>query len=60
LPEAHDTDLWMAGLGAVLAALYLAGLVIRPQRRIARLGADSIAVVAVYAVGIAGLVLIAR
>jgi cation:H+ antiporter len=60
LPQAHDTDLWMAGLGVVLTAIYLAGLVIRPQRRIARLGADSIAVVGVYAIGIAGLVLIAR
>jgi cation:H+ antiporter len=58
LPQAKPTDLWMAGLGVVLTAFYLGGIVLRPRRRIGRLGPDSIAVVGAYALGIGGLVLI--
>ena len=59
LPHAHASDLWMAGLGVVLTGIYLAGIVLRPQRRHLRLGVDSIAVLAVYALGIGGLAVIA-
>jgi cation:H+ antiporter len=58
LPQAKSSDLWMAGLGVVLTGVYLAGIVLRPRRRIARLGPDSIVVVAAYALGIVGLVVI--
>src|SRR4051812_35262044 len=58
LPQAQDSDLWMAGLGAVVTAIYAAGIVLRPRRRIARLGPDSLAVVVAYALGIAGLAII--
>jgi cation:H+ antiporter len=56
---AHDTDLWMAGLGIVLTAVYIVGIVVRPRRRLlGRLGIDSAAVIALYALGIVGLVAI--
>jgi cation:H+ antiporter len=58
LAQAQASDLWMAGLGAVVTGIYLAGIVVRPRRRIARLGPDSLAVVAAYALGIAGLAII--
>jgi cation:H+ antiporter len=58
LPLAQDSDLWMAGLGAVVTAIYAVGIVLRPRRRIGRLGPDSLAVVAAYALGIAGLAII--
>jgi cation:H+ antiporter len=58
LPQAQDSDLWMAGLGAVVTAIYAAGIVLRPRTRIARVGPDSLAVVAAYALGIAGLAII--
>jgi cation:H+ antiporter len=45
----------MAGLGVVLTAVYLAGLIVRPARRFARLGPDSILVAVLYAVGVIGL-----
>jgi cation:H+ antiporter len=55
LPQMHDSDLWMAGLGAVLTGVYVVGILLRPQRRFARMGIDSILVLALYALGIAGL-----
>jgi cation:H+ antiporter len=43
-----------------LVGLYLWGLLFRPQRQWARLGPDSIAVVALYVLGIAGLVVVSH
>jgi cation:H+ antiporter len=55
LPGAQATDLWMAGLGVVLTVIYIAGLLMRPDRERGRLGPDSVLALAVYALGIAGL-----
>ena len=56
LPAAGRSDIYLTALGAVLTIVYVAGLVFRPQRRVARIGPDSLAVLLLYAVGIAGLV----
>ena len=48
----------MAGLGIVLTVVYLVGLLLRPTRTVARLGPDSLAAVALYGLGIAGLIVI--
>ncbi|MEA2483959.1 MAG: cation:H+ antiporter [Thermoleophilaceae bacterium] len=58
LPAAARTDIWIAGLGVVLTGIYIAGVVMRPQRTFWRLGPDSIAAIVVYALGIAGLLLV--
>jgi cation:H+ antiporter len=58
LPLAQDSDLWMAGLGVIVTVIYAAGIVLRPRRRIGRLGPDSLAVVVAYVLGIAGLAII--
>ena len=58
LPTAGDTDIWIAGLGVVLTGIYIVGIVMRPERTRWRLGPDSIAAIVVYALGIAGLVLL--
>ena len=58
LPTAAKTDQWMAGLGIVVTGIYVLGLVMRPRRKRAGMGADSLAVVALYALGIAGLLLV--
>ncbi|MFL5781863.1 MAG: sodium:calcium antiporter [Thermoleophilaceae bacterium] len=56
---AADTDVWMAGLGILLTAIYLVGIVMRPKRRLfGRLGVDSLAVILIYALGIVGLAVI--
>jgi cation:H+ antiporter len=59
LPRAHDTDIYLRALGMVLTLVYAAGLLFRPHRRIARMGVDSLVVLALYAVGVAGLFAIA-
>jgi cation:H+ antiporter len=55
LPSAGRLNGWLASLGLALTAIYVTGVVVRPQRRYARLGLDSIAVVVVFALGTAGL-----
>ncbi len=60
LPQAQDTDVYLTALAILLTVVYLVGLIFRPQRRIARMGVDSLLVLALYVVGIAGLVAIAR
>ncbi len=60
LPQAHATDIYLTGLGALLTAVYIVGLIFRPRRQLWVMGADSWAVFVLYAVGIAGLVVITR
>ena len=60
LPQAQDTDVYLTALGALLTVVYLVGLIFRPNRRIAGMGPDSLAVLVLYLLGIAGLVAIAR
>ena len=60
LPHAQKTDIYLTGLGMLLTAVYVVGLIFRPQRQIARMGLDSLTVLMVYAVGILGLFAIAR
>jgi len=55
LPSAGRLNGWLAALGLALTAIYVSGIVARPQRRHARLGLDSIAVLVVFALGTAGL-----
>jgi cation:H+ antiporter len=59
LPRAHHTDIYLTALGGLLTVVYMIGLVFRPQRQWARMGADSIAVLVLYALGITGLAFIA-
>jgi cation:H+ antiporter len=59
LPLAQDTDIYLAGLGILLTAVYVTGLIFRPRRQVLGMGVDSLAVLVLYMVGTAGLVLIA-
>jgi cation:H+ antiporter len=56
LPAAGRSDIYLTALGAALTIIYLAGLIFRPKRQFLRMGPDSLAVVLLYLVGIAGLV----
>jgi cation:H+ antiporter len=58
LPAAHDTDIYLTALAILLTLVYMVGLVFRPNRRIARMGIDSLAVLVIYAVGVVGLIAI--
>lgn len=60
LGKAQKTDAFLAVLGIVLTAVYVAGLIFRPKRQFLNLGPDSLVVVLLYVVGIAGMVVISR
>ncbi|MGD0166716.1 MAG: sodium:calcium antiporter [Gaiellaceae bacterium] len=58
LPASGNQNGWLAILGIGLTSVYAIGVIFRPKRCYLRLGADSIFVVALFALGIAGLVTI--
>ena len=59
LPEAKASDIYLTALAALLTLVYVVGLIFRPSRRVAGMGLDSLTVVGLYVVGVAGLVAIA-
>jgi cation:H+ antiporter len=60
LSDAKNADIYLTALAMVLTLVYGAGLIFRPQRRIARMGVDSLAVLGLYALGVIGLLAVAR
>ena len=56
LPTAGRLNSWLASLGVALTAVYAIGIIGRPYRCIARLGPDSILALAIFGVGIAGMI----
>lgn len=44
LPQAQATDIYLTAVGLLLTAVYVAGLLFRPSRRIAGMGLDSLVV----------------
>jgi cation:H+ antiporter len=59
LPQAKATDIYLTGLGILLTSVYMWGLIFRPRRSVLGVGIDSLAVLILYAVGMAGLVAVA-
>jgi cation:H+ antiporter len=55
MPASGMPNTWLAGLGIVLTAIYAVSVVLRPERRLARIGLDSIVAVIIFAVGLIGL-----
>ena len=55
LSQAGRLNAWLAALSVALTAIYAMGIIVRAERP-ARLGPDSILAIAVYAIGIAGLI----
>ncbi len=53
LAAAHASDVWLGALGLLLSGVVAVAVIARPHRRFARLGADSIAIVALYGLGVA-------
>jgi len=58
LTTAGTQNSWLAILGIGLTSVYAVGIIYRPKRCYLRLGADSIFVIALFALGIAGLITI--
>lgn len=60
LPQAQSTDIYLTAVAVLLTLVYAAGLLFRPQRRIARMGIDSLVVLVLYLIGVAGLFAVAN
>ena len=60
LPGATSSDIYLTALAALLTLVYVVGLIFRPRRRVLGMGVDSAAVVALYLLGVGGLIAIAR
>jgi cation:H+ antiporter len=60
LTAAGPANAWLATLGVILSAVYAVSAVVRPTRRFARLGADSIVAIVVFTAGTAGLLSLAK
>ncbi|GAC1333490.1 MAG: sodium:calcium antiporter [Candidatus Dormibacteria bacterium] len=60
LGKAQKTDAFLAVVGILLTSVYVAGLIFRPKRQFLNLGPDSVAVLVLYVLGIAGMVVISR
>lgn len=60
LPQAKNSDIYLASLAVLLTAVYIYGLIFRPKRQFCFLGIDSIVVLLMYTVGIVGLFAISR
>jgi cation:H+ antiporter len=52
LPQASAESLWLGGLGALVTGIMIYGLLMRPRRKIAGVGPDSLLVLLTYLVGV--------
>ena len=59
LPQAQATDIYLTALAILLTLTYLLGLIFRPQKKILAMGIDSLVVLILYLLGIAGLFAVA-
>lgn len=58
LPGAQKTDIYLTGLAMLLTIVYIWGLLFRPKKQLLNLGIDSLIVLVLYILGIAGLFII--
>ncbi len=55
LPEAGPQNAWLGTLGILMTSIYVGTILVRPKRRFAGFGIDSILVTVIFVIGIAGL-----
>jgi cation:H+ antiporter len=60
LPTTGNQNGWLAILGIGLTSVFAIGVIVRPKRCYLRLGIDSIFAIALFALGIAGFLVISR
>ncbi|WP_306060992.1 sodium:calcium antiporter [Natronococcus wangiae] len=58
LPDLTAQNIYLSGLGCLLTAVYVAGLLFRSRYGIARMGIGSLVVLLLYVLGVLGLVII--
>ncbi len=52
LPQASAESLWLGALGALVTGIMIYGLLMRPERKVFRLGPDSLIVLLAYIGGV--------
>jgi cation:H+ antiporter len=60
LPYEGVSNAWIASVGLLMTAVFVAGIMLRPSRRYARLGPDSWVVTVIYILGLWGLVIVSK
>jgi cation:H+ antiporter len=55
VPRATKADMYLTALGMLLTCVYIYGLIFRPRQQVGRMGIDSLVVLILYLIGIAGL-----
>jgi cation:H+ antiporter len=60
MPTAGRANAWLGALGIVLTGIYMSSIIVRPQRRYAGFGADSLLAIVVFVLGMWGLQVITR
>lgn len=58
LPQANAADVFLTALAMLLTLVYAVGLIFRPSKRVAGMGIDSLTVIVLYLIGVAGLIAI--
>lgn len=59
LPQAQSTDIYLTALAILLTLVYLLGILFRPQKKLLGMGVDSLLVLVLYLLGVAGLFAVA-
>jgi cation:H+ antiporter len=60
LPQAKSSDIYLTAVAAILTVIYAFGLLFRPKKRVLGMGVDSLVVLVVYLIGVAGLFTVAQ
>jgi cation:H+ antiporter len=60
LPQAKNSDIYLASLGILLTTVYIYGLIFRPRRQVLNMGIDSLVVLILYVIGLLGLIALAH
>lgn len=55
LPHIGPTDIYLTALAALLTSVYIVGIIFRSKKQVVGMGVDSLIVLALYLIGIAGL-----
>jgi len=60
LPLAHASDIYLTAIAILLSVVYAIGLLLRPKKRILGMGVDSLTVLVLYLISVAGLFTISK
>ena len=60
LPYEGKANAWIGLVGLLMTAVFIAGIMLRPSKRYARLGPDSWVVTAIYILGLWGLLIVSQ